>query len=58
MGVVGATTGLAMRRMFSTRHFVSGVAIPDWVVFDGTTLEDGLSGVKASGYFTREWGLK
>ncbi|MEN8151005.1 MAG: prolyl oligopeptidase family serine peptidase [Planctomycetota bacterium] len=58
VGVVGATSGVAMRRMFSTRHFVSGVAIPDWVVFDGSTLEQGMDGVKASGYFSRNWALQ
>jgi hypothetical protein len=57
VGVVGATTPLAMRRMFGTRYFLSGVAIPDWVVFDDSVLEVGLPGVADAGYFTRSWRL-
>jgi len=58
VGVVGATSAVAMRRMFPARYFISGAAAPDWTVFGEEVLEKGLEGVKAAGYFTREWKLR
>jgi predicted esterase len=54
VGVVGATSVRATR-MLGTRYFVSGVAVPDWVIFDEEVLTGGLPAVAASGYFTNEW---
>jgi len=58
VGVVGATSAVAMRRMFPARYFISGSAVPDWVVFGEEVLSKGLSGVKAAGYFSRDWKLR
>ena len=57
IGVVGATTAKAMRFAQQARTFISGSAVPDWVIFDETVLEMGLAAVRAAGYFTNDWSL-
>lgn len=57
VGVIGATSALAIRRGFEPRYFTSGVSIPDYVVFGPETLQKGDVGVLASGYFNNDWGL-
>jgi hypothetical protein len=43
--------------MIGTRYFLSGVAIPDWVVFDDEVFTGGLQAVAGAGYFTNDWKL-
>jgi hypothetical protein len=57
VGVVGAATPRAMRMAQQARYFISGTAIPDWVVWGDETLLAGMAGVADSGYFDNDWGL-
>ena len=57
VGVVGFTSAKATRVSFHARYFVSGVACPDFVVFDTGVLSGGMSGVLDAGYFSNEWKL-
>ncbi len=50
-GVVGATTAKAMRMAQHARYFLSGTAVPDWVVWAPETLTEGMAGVVSSGFF-------
>lgn len=55
VGVVGASSTVAMRRIFDPRYFTSGVSLPDYVIFGDQTLLKGDGGVLASGYFDNLW---
>jgi len=57
IGVVGATTAKAMRMAQQARYFISGAAVPDWVIFDEKVLREGITGVLDAGYFTNDWKL-
>jgi len=54
-GVVGATSARALRMIQPARYFMSGSAVPDWVIFDETVLRKGLAGVTAAGWFSDDW---
>lgn len=56
--LVGAVSGTGLHGMRLTDRlplFVSGVAYPDWIVLDGSSLTRGLEGVRAAGYFGPDW---
>jgi dienelactone hydrolase len=57
-GVVAATTPRAMRFTQPNRYFISGAAVPDWVIFDETVLRKGLAGVLDAGHFENDWSLR
>ena len=57
VAAIGATGMTGMRLTDRLPYFVSGVAYPDWCVFDPTILERGTEGVRAAGYFGNDWGL-
>ncbi len=58
VGVVGSTSTLAIRASTDPRYFISGVSLPDYVLFGPDTLEKGAGGVLAAGYFTNDWATK
>ncbi len=56
--VVGAISGTGLVGSRATDRlpmFVSGVAYPDWIVFDVTTLSERINGVRAAGFFGNDW---
>jgi len=57
VGAVGMTSARAGRMMQQARYFVSGSAVPDWVVFGDEVLMVGMEGVAAAGYFEHDWSL-
>ena len=50
-GVVGTRLG------YTLGQFISGVGVPDYVVFDSSVLEKGDGGVHAAGWFDHNWKL-
>jgi poly(3-hydroxybutyrate) depolymerase len=55
---VVAGTGLSgMRTTDDLPYFVSGVAYPDWTVFDLSFLERGLDGIRGAGFFRTDWSV-
>lgn len=58
IAAVGATGLTGMRLTERLPYFVSGVAYPDWCVFDASILDKGVEGVRAAGYFGNNWSLE
>lgn len=57
---VAAVTGsglVGLRLTDRLPYFVSGVAYPDWIIFDETTLTHGTAGVVGAGFFGNDWSL-
>ena len=57
VGVVGATGTHGLRATLRTPYFLSGVGIPDYVVFDSTVFERADGGVRYAGFFDVRWQL-
>jgi predicted esterase len=55
VGVVGVSGPEGERAAERAPYFVSGVAYPDWVVYDATVLERGFAGVRGAGFFDNSW---
>jgi len=55
VAVVGGTGEVGNRVTDFLPYFVSGVGYPDWIVFGPEFLEEGLSGIRGSGYFRPDW---
>lgn len=55
VGVVGGTGLTGCRTTDRMPIFVSGVAYPDWIVFDVSTLIERTGGVRAAGFFGHDW---
>ncbi|MFN0058385.1 MAG: prolyl oligopeptidase family serine peptidase [Planctomycetota bacterium] len=55
VGVVGGTTVAAMRACDRLPYFVSGVAYPDFTVFEPRLLLEGADGLVVAGYFGADW---
>ncbi len=58
IGVVGMTNTRAVRMNFIPGYFTSGVACPDYVIFNSHVLSKGMRGVMEAGYFDNEWKLE
>jgi len=59
--LVGIVTGADARGMRLTDrlpYFTSGVHYPDWIVLGPETLELGLAGVRAAGFFGPDWSME
>ena len=57
--VIVGGTGLVGQRLTDTMpYFVSGVAYPDWTVFDASFLKEGLPGIVGAGCFGADWSLE
>ncbi len=57
-GLAAAVSGTGLTGMRLTNrmpYFVSGVAYPDVFIADAATLENGMEGVKAVGFFGMDW---
>ena len=54
-----AGTGLpGMRLLDRYPFFTAGVAYPDWMLADTTSISNGISGVKGAGFFGTDWSLE
>ena len=58
VAAVGGTGMAGLRLTDRLPYFTSGVAYPDWCVFDPAVLEKGVEGVLAAGYFGNDWRLE
>lgn len=57
VGVVSGTGVEGMNLTYRLPYFASGVGYPDCVVFGPEVLSKTVGGVKAAGYFGRDWGV-
>lgn len=57
VGVVGGSGIVGMRLTDRLPYFVSGVAYPDCILLSAQTLTRGAEGVRAAGFFGRDWGV-
>jgi pimeloyl-ACP methyl ester carboxylesterase len=55
VGVVAGTGPIGMALTNRLRYFVSGIAYPDLMIVDSAGLVDGMSGIRAWGYFDSDW---
>jgi hypothetical protein len=53
--LIGFTGPVAARAVLRVPFFVSGVAIPDWVLAKATVFQRGRAGVIGAGYFDSAW---
>ena len=58
VGVVGGSGIVGMKAATPGRYFISGVAYPDFLLFDADSLTKGTKAVRAAGYFGDDWSLK
>ncbi len=57
IGVVGGTGLAGMRATDRAAYFVSGVGVPDVVVYGVEMFEQGAAGLKAAGFFGPDWSV-
>lgn len=58
---IGVVTGSGLPGLRLTEripYFVSGIAYPDWTVFDTSVLSEGSSAVLGAGFFGNDWTLQ
>ncbi|MCM4156987.1 prolyl oligopeptidase family serine peptidase [Gramella sp. AN32] len=58
IGVVTATGNNGMRGAYANDYLVNGTSFPDLLIFDNKMMKEGVSGVKASGFFGNSWSIK
>ncbi|WP_299782404.1 prolyl oligopeptidase family serine peptidase [uncultured Formosa sp.] len=58
VGVVSGTGITGFKSVTPNRYFSSGVGIPDVMVFTPSTYKEGVSGIKAAGFFGNDWSLE
>ena len=58
VGVIAGTGAAGMRLLDRLPVFIAGVAYPDWVVMDSTTLVKGVDGVRSAGFFGNDWSME
>ena len=58
VGVVAGTGAIGARITDRLAYFVSGVAYPDCIVFDGSSLARGGLGIRAAGSFGNDWSVE
>jgi poly(3-hydroxybutyrate) depolymerase len=57
VGVVSGSGVAGMRLTDRLPYFISGVAYPDCIVLGPETLDQGMAGVRAAGFFATDWGV-
>lgn len=57
VGAISGTGAVGMRAASRVPIFLSGVGIPDWVIFGPESCEKGTAGIRACGFFGNDWGL-
>ena len=55
VGVVAGTGLVGCRLAGQVPYFVSGVALPDWIVIGAEAMSEGVRGVRATGFFDNQW---
>jgi len=58
VGAIAATGPVGMRAATRIPIFVSGVGLPDVVVFGADVWTKGVAGVRAAGFFGNDWSLE
>ena len=58
IGVISATGSLGMRGAYANDYLENGTTFPDLLIFDNTMMHEGISGVKASGFFGNDWSFE
>ena len=57
VGVVTATGIKGMKGAYANDYLENGTMFPDLMIFDTTMMKQGISGVKATGFFGNDWSL-
>jgi pimeloyl-ACP methyl ester carboxylesterase len=58
VGVVSGSGMLGLKAVSPNRYFVSGVGVPDVMIFTPSIYKNGFDGVKATGYFGNDWSIE
>ena len=58
IGVVTATGIKGMKAAYMNHYLVNGTTFPDVLLFDDEVLKNGMSAVKASGFFGNDWSVE
>lgn len=58
VGLIGGTCLVAMRAGDHLPIFTSGVAYPDFTLFDADVWRRGIEGVRAAGFFGNDWSIE
>ena len=58
VGVIGGSGMEGFGAVSPNRYFISGVGIPDLMIFTPEMYKDGFIGIKAAGYFGNDWTVK
>ena len=58
VGVICGTGVVGARTCDRIPLFLAGVGVPDLVIVDSTMLRDGVSGVRAAGFFGNDWSIE
>ncbi|MBU0640134.1 MAG: prolyl oligopeptidase family serine peptidase [Planctomycetes bacterium] len=58
VGVISGSGLIGLRVTERLPYFVSGVGYPDWVVLGAEALVEGTAGVRAAGFFGRDWSVE
>ena len=58
IGVVAGTGEVGCRTVDSNRYFVAGTGYPDLLIITPEMYRNGISGVKAAGYFGNDWSVE
>ncbi len=55
IGIVGGTDAEGIALSGASRTIVSGMGVPDFCIWSGRILEEGIGGVEAAGFLDAEW---
>lgn len=58
VGVVSGTGMIGFKSANPNRYFISGVGVPDVMIFTADLYKHGYEGIKAAGYFGNDWRLE
>ncbi|TBW28671.1 alpha/beta hydrolase [Gramella sp. KN1008] len=57
IGVISATGEEGMKAAWANDYLLNGTFYPDFMIFNGKLGQEGLTGVKAAGFFDNNWSL-
>src|SRR5690606_10370372 len=58
VGVVTATGPQGMKAAYANHYLVNGTTFPDFTLFSGSVLLQGIDAVKCAGFFGHDWSIE
>lgn len=58
VGVVTATGPKGMKAAYANHYLVNGTTFPDFTLFNGSVLSQGIDAVKCAGFFGNDWSIE